>query len=495
MRWGMKIRTTKTKSGAAAVQVVRSEYGKTIILHHVGSGNTVEEVSRLKQQAVLWLASYSRQQSFFSVSSSFDPLFSRYQYVGNRYTLLYATLRQVIDRIGFSALDNPLLFDLVLMRVIEPTSKLQSVALLSQYFNIHYDISSVYKQLKHIALLQDAVSSLLISFAKTHLHFDFSFVLYDVTTLYFESFTPDELRACGFSKDNKSNQPQIVVGLLVTSDGFPLSYNVFPGNTFEGHTMIPIITTLVKKYAIKSLTVIADSAMLSDANIASLEEESIHYIVGARLGYLSLSRVQDIVANLKNIDRASIRIPYKNSSLICDFSSKRYAKDKYETEKYIQKARDIIEKKAIVKRHKFLLGKQGELVINQPLIDRTTLLWGIKGYATDLDIPNDDIITKYHSLWNVEKSFRMTKSDLLARPIYHFKTTSITAHLLICVMALAVGKYFELTSKQTLRTILEKLKRVPDARIVDKETKEEAWWRAEIPGDTKELLEILKITY
>ena len=107
-------------------------------------------------------------------------------------------------------------------------------------------------------------------------------------------------------------------------------------------------------------------------------------------------------------------------------------------------------------------------MINQPLIDRTTLLWGIKGYATDLPIPNDDIITKYHSLWNVERSFRMTKSDLLARPIYHFKTTSITAHLLICIMALAVGKYLELTSKQTLRTILKKLKQVSDAHIVDK---------------------------
>ena len=121
-----------------------------------------------------------------------------------------------------------------------------------------------------------------------------------------------------------------------------------------------------------------------------------------------------------------------------------------------KKAHDIIEKKMAVKRHKFLSGKQGEFVINQPLIDRTTLLWGIKGYATDLPIPNDDIITKYHSLWNVERSFRMTKSDLLARPIYHFKTTSITAHLLICIMALAVGKYLELTSKQTLRTILKK---------------------------------------
>ena len=401
----------------------------------------------------------------------------------------------MLDHLGFSSLNNPILLDLVLMRVIEPTSKLQSVALLSQYFNIHYDISSVYKQLKHIALLQDAVSSLLISFARTHLHFDFSFVLYDVTTLYFESFTPDELRACGFSKDNKANQPQVVVGLLVNSEGFPLSYNVFPGNTFEGHTMIPIITKFVKKYAIKSLTVIADSAMLSDANIESLEKESIHYIVGARLGYLSLSRVQDIVKHIKNTDHASVRIPHKNSSLICDFSSKRYAKDKYETEKYVQKAHDIIEKKMAVKRHKFLSGKQGEFVINQPLIDRTTLLWGIKGYATDLPIPNDDIITKYHSLWNVERSFRMTKSDLLARPIYHFKTTSITAHLLICIMALAVGKYLELTSKQTLRTILKKLKQVSDAHIVDKKTGEEAEWRAEIPGDTKELLEILQATY
>lgn len=224
----MRIRTTKTGSLSTAVQVVRYERGKTVILKHIGSSKIPSEVSRLKEVGREWIESFTHQQSFFGKEPTFDPLFSKYRYLGFRCNFLYETLSRVFKLFGFEILGDKLLLDLVLIRIVEPSSKLRSQKLLSELFGISYDLTSIYKSLKGIASLKDKVEESLVNFARKNLSFDFSFVLYDVTTLYFESFTNDELRKSGFSKDNKANQPQIVIGLLVNRDGFPLSFNVFP---------------------------------------------------------------------------------------------------------------------------------------------------------------------------------------------------------------------------------------------------------------------------
>ena len=477
------------------MQVVRYDHGTTIVLRHIGSSSRMQEIARLHQQALEWIGAHSGQQSFFPLASSFDPILSQYRYLGVKYTLLYDAVRQGIEALGFVALNDPLLLDLVLMRVVEPASKRHSIQLLSSYFGISREITTVYRRLPQISSLKDQAESLLVSFARKHLHFDFSFVLYDVTTLYFESFTTDELRTCGFSKDNKANQPQVVVGLLVNTDGFPLSYDVFSGRTFEGHTIIPVITALVRKYAITSLTVVADAAMLSEANIAALEQAKVSYIVGARLGYLSRAQVDMIATTLQERDQATIRTPYAGHTLVCDFSSSRYTKDKRDTETYVAKAQAILDGKTAMKRHRFLSGTTGTYTLNQPLIDRTKRLWGIKGYVTNVDIPDAQIITAYRNLWRVEQSFRMAKSDLLTRPVYHTKEKAIKAHLLICILALAVGKYLEWKSHQSLKHMIETFKAIPDARIVNKTTGEETGWRAELPDHAKQVLTDLGVTY
>ena len=320
----MRIRKTKTKSGATAVQVVTSHYGQTIVLKHVGSAKTPEELHHLWEDARSWMLMTTKQQSFFKAESSFDPLMSQYRYIGTRYTLLYETISSILVTLGFSRLADPLFLDLVLMRVVEPGSKRESVRRLAKLFDISYDLTRVYKHLLSIARRKNDVEALLVTFAQEKLHADFSFVLYDVTTLYFESFTPEELKQCGMSKDNKSTQPQIVVGLLVTSDGFPLTYDLFAGNTFEGHTMIPVVTRLVTRYHLTNLTVVADAAMLSEANIDALVAAGISYIVGARLGYLTLAQITDISRALSGRDTASVRKIIHGRTLICDFSKKRW---------------------------------------------------------------------------------------------------------------------------------------------------------------------------
>lgn len=495
----MRVRTTKTGSLATAVQVVRYEHGKTIVIRHFGSAKEADEITSLKQQASDWIIHTTRQQSFFPKEPSFDPLFTKYQHLGVRYNFLYEVLTQVFSLFDFERIDNKLLLDLVLVRIVEPASKLRSQRLLSELFGINYDLTLIYKSLKSISLLKESVEAKLINFARLKLNFDFSFVLYDVTTLYFESLKPDEeeegLRKHGFSKDNKPEQPQILIGLLVNGDGFPLSFSIFPGNKFEGHTLIPVLTTLKANYHIATLTVVADSAMLSEENIEALKRASLSFIVGARLGSVDLKTVMEISKELNHIDGATMRFTYHDKFLICAFSSKRYMKDKPDTEKQINKAQQIIDGKRQNKRLKFLTLEKTTQTINQKLINRTKLLWGIKGYFTDLPLSSETIIARYHNLWQVEKSFRMSKSDLLMRPVYHFRKETIEAHILICVMALAVAKFMEVKSGKSIKVILEVLKRVTDARVLHIATQEEALWRSVIPEEAKHILEALGITY
>jgi transposase len=467
----VRVRTTKTGSSSTAVQVVRYEYGKTIVVKHFGSAREKGEVLQLKREALDWITRTTHRQSFFPKEPSFDPLFTKYQHLGVKYTFLSEVLSQMFTVFGFDKLENKLLLDLVLIRIVEPSSKLRSRTLLSELFGRDYDLTFIYKSLKSFSLKKGDAEKMLIDFARDKLNFDFSFVLYDVTTLYFESFKQDEeeegLRKNGFSKDNKPEQPQIIIGLLVNGNGFPLTFSVFPGNKFEGHTLIPALSGLCQKYQIGTLTVVADSAMISEENIKALQNTKLSFIVGARLGYLNQDTVTSISQKLQQTDGAAMRLPWKRVFLICEFSSKRYAKDKSDTEKQITRAQLVLDGKRPTKRLKFLTGEKAAQILNQKLIDRTKLLWGIKGYFTDLALPDMEIIKRYHNLWQVEKSFRMSKSDLLMRPVYHFKKEAIEAHVLICVMALAVAKFMELKSGKSIRVILDALKKVTDARVLN----------------------------
>ena len=491
----MRIRTTKTKSKATAVQVVRYEQGRTIVLKHLGSASDPAKIAHLQEAARDWIIKFTQQQTFLQKESTFDPLLTKYQYLGVRYNFLYEILRKVFKLFSLDKLGNQLLLDLALVRIVEPASKLRSQKLLSEMFGVNYDLTFIYKGLKSIASLKDRVEGNLINFAQANLGFDFAFVLYDATTLYFESFTDDELRQCGFSKDNKLNQPQIVIGLLVGRDGFPLAFNIFPGNKFEGHTLIPTLTVLKAKYKISSLTVVADAAMLSEENIQAIKKAQLSYIVGARLGYLTVDIVKSISQSLDQSEGKTIRIPTSSGFLICDFSIKRYSKDKSDTEKQLTKARKVINGELTPKRYKFLTSLKMGFTINWKLLERTQLLWGIKGYYTDLSLPDQLIIDRYHDLWQVEKAFRMAKSDLLIRPIYHFKQTAIEAHILICVISLAVAKFMELKTGKSIRVLMDTFKKITDARVLNPTSGEEMLWRVNIPEEVKLILRNLGLTY
>jgi transposase len=183
------------------------------------------------------------------------------------------------------------------------------------YFGIRHRRQRYYETANQWLLLKEKVEAQTLQFAKKEYNFDFSLLFYDVTTLYFETFESDELRKTGFSKDSKSQQPQILVALMVTQDGFPISYEVFAGNTFEGHTMLPVIEAFIKKYKVPNFTVIADAAMISTTNIDALQKAGVHYIVGARLGNIPTQMLEIIDQSLSREDGKIIRIRTDNGFL------------------------------------------------------------------------------------------------------------------------------------------------------------------------------------
>lgn len=480
----LKIRVVNTGSLAKAVQVVRYQNNKRIVVKHFGSSHNEARLEELLSIANEWIKDFSGQLSFFEDSNSNTILHLNHcSFLGVYYTFFYELICKLQQQIGFSDLNQTLLNDLVMIRIFEPASKLRSIELFDTYFGIKHNRKSYYKLAPKWLSLKKDVESIVVKFAKATYAFTYDLLFYDVTTLYFETFEDDDLRKAGFSKDGKAQQPQILVALLVSKEGFPIGYEIFAGNTFEGHTIIPVIESFIKTHNVKQFTVIADAAMISTTNVEELRKHNINYIVGARLGNLPADLIENIDKSISRQDGQSIRLKTSNGYLICSYSTLRYRKDKYEMDKQIEKAKLVIEKPSKNKKVKFTKTTEEKLEINQDLIEKSKKLLGIKGYYTDIEediVSNRTIIERYHELYKIEQNFRVAKSDLETRPIFHFKEEPIRLHILICFMALVISKHIELKANTSIRRFITECKKITDARMLNKITNKEIRIRTEL---------------
>jgi len=495
----LKIREVKTGSGKIAVQVYYLHNRRRVIVKHLGSAMTIEELDTLKLQAQQFIEDYSNQKSLFPpLKSGAYSYLDQYECVGFFYRFFYDTIQRLIAQIGLDELLSSLFKDLVTIRILEPASKLRSIDLIQAYFGMQHRRQNYYKEAKKWISLKDEVLEKVNDFAQKEYGFDYSLIFYDVTTLYFETFEGDDLRKTGFSKDSKSQQPQILVGLMVSKEGFPLAFDIFPGNTFEGHTILPVVRAFILKNNVKRFTVVADAAMISADNIKELKAEGIHYIVGARLGNLPQSIFEEINAKIMREDGKTIRIKTDKGYLICSFSNTRYRKDKYEMDKQILKAQTIIKSPSKNTKAKFVKAHNEKLKINDDLIQKTTKLLGIKGYYTDMseqDISTSKVIERYHELYKVEQAFRVAKSDLETRPIFHFKEDPIKLHLLICFLALVISKHIEIKTGLSIKRFNTEVKKVADAKMVNKLTQKEVIVGGKLSETATELLSKLNLLH
>jgi len=492
-----KIRQIRYASKSVSIQVYKIEKRKRVIVRHIGTARNEQERIDLVQLADEFIERASKQLSLFQNEQT-NNIFNvnQTEFLGVHYTFLHELISKIITIIGFDKIKNTLLLDLVILRIIEPASKLRSIELLEEYFGIMHRRQRYYELAPHWLALKAKVEKIALDFAKDKYAFTFDLLFYDVTTLYFESFQEDELRKNGFSKDNKSQQPQVLVALMVTKEGFPIAYEVFAGNTFEGHTIIPTVKDFIKKNQVQEFTVVADAAMISAENIKALKENSINYIVGARLGNLSNALLKQLEQNLTRQDGNSVRIKTENGYLICNYSSVRYRKDKYEMEKQIKKAQYLIDHPAKNKKPKFTKLNGQKIELNKSLIDKTQKLLGVKGYYTNLEessVNNNTVIERYKELYKIEHAFRIAKSDLETRPIFHYKQEPIRLHVLICFMALVISKYLETQTISTIKRIIHEGKKITDARLHNKVTGAHMTVRATLTPQIMDILQKLDL--
>lgn len=464
----LKIRTTKTSNGNTSVQIVHYADRRVNIVKHIGTATHENEIGILKQQALVWIR--KEQKPLFE-----EKLIDENKIFNDQYTLkkvqlsfAYEVLNNLLKKFNFNLHTNYLIQNLVIAQILENGSKRHLIRFLEEQMSAHLNLTRVYEWFTQPREdLKDLILKETINIAKKEFDFDFSFVLYDVTTLYFESFKEYDFQKPGFSKDNKHNQPQIVIGLVVTKEGFPVHYEVFPGNTFEGHTFLSIVKDFKLKHDIKKLTVVADAAMFSKLNFEELKKEKINYIVGARLASQKQSILDQIETNLKKEDKAT----FKLHELIVEYSQKRFNKDKRELEKQVMKARAQSGKETTkIKKLKYLKNTESTFLVDEDLIIKNTKLLGVKGYVTDLDLPNTEIINYYHNLFKIEHAFRISKSDLEVRPIFHHKEESIKNHILLCFMALCISIYLELKNYMSIKEIVHQLKSVVEIHLESKIT-------------------------
>lgn len=303
----------------------------------------------------------------------------------------------IFDRIGFNTIQEPLFRHLVIARLAYPTSKLKTVDYLYRYQGMHIHEDTVYRFLDTLNELHKTIVEK-ISYEHTKKTIGaISVVFYDMTTLYFETEDEDDLRKIGFSKDGKFQCPQIMIGLLVGEGGYPIGYDIFEGNTFEGKTLVPILQKLQKKYGFKKPIVVADAAMLSKNTLEELIKEQYTFIIGARIKNESYALKKEILLAREKMHFGDVCAIVKEdgSQLIVSLSDTRARKDAYNREKGLKKLRlkvknGILTKDSITNRgyHKFLsLSQDVSVTIDEEKI-RDDAQWdGLKGYVTNTSLP------------------------------------------------------------------------------------------------------------
>ena len=427
-----------------------------MVLRSFGSFSTKTEEDILVAKAKQWInfklgtAEFDFSNSDVYLEQFFNSITSMKR-VG--YDLL---LGKIFDEIGFNKIKDEYFRELVLARLSFPKSKLKTTEYLFRYKDIDWDEDRLYRYLDKLHNKQKELVQQ-ISFKHTLglLNNNIGVVFYDVTTLYFEIDEEDELRKTGFSKEGKHQSPQIVLGLLVSKNGYPLAYEIFEGNKFEGHTMLPVIETFKSKYNLTQLIIIADSGLLSNANVNQLRARNYEFILGARIKNESRV-VQEKILSLKLSNGESAIIKKDGLKLIISYSEDRAKKDRYNREKGLRKLEKQIIRGRLTKANinnrgynKFLK-LEGEITV---IMDKEKVIedsrWdGLKGYLTNANLTKDQIIENYQHLWQIEKAFRISKTELKIRPIYHRLQRRIEAHICLSFTAYKVYKELERQLKE-----------------------------------------------
>ena len=450
----MFIRHKSNKSGSTSIQVIDKSSGKYKVLKTLGSSSDIFELELLCQKAQKAILELKQQKNLpfnqleeLQFADSFINYIQTLNLVGPE-----LLLGKIFDEIGFNQIEDELFRHLVITRLVYPVSKLKTVDYLFKYKGIELSVYSIYRYLDKLQKHQiDIVKQISLSHTLQLFNSKISVVFYDVTTLYFEAKDEDDFRKMGFSKDGKHQQPQIVLGLLVSEAGYPLDYDIFEGDKYEGDTMIPIIEHFVTKHKPEQLIVVADAGLLSNKNIQALISKQYQYILGARIKNENEVVKNQILAAKLNDKESIVLLRDDGSKLVLSFKKSRAVKDKQNRKKGLERLEKKVSTGKLSKQNinnkgynKYLkLEGETKISIDYNKYTEDSAWDGLKGYRTNTSLSKEDVIKQYHQLWAIEKTFRISKTDLEIRPIYHHLKRRIEAHICISFTACKIYKELE----------------------------------------------------
>jgi Transposase DDE domain len=464
------VRTVRTASGATAVQIVYSSRRGSRDIEHIGSAHDDAQLELLKAAARQRLAA-GQGELDLGLDVGADgggPL----PITSSRMGHLWDALAWAYQVLGFDG--DEVFRALVLARIIEPSSKVDSLRVLTEAGVSPPSYRTVNRRLPVFATeaWRQAVAAACAARAVLG---PASLVLYDVSTLYFETDTPDGFREPGFSKEGRLD-PQITIGLLTDAAGFPLMVHAFEGNKAETATMLPVITAFMEAHQLDDVTVVADAGMISDANKRAIEAAGLSFILGMRtpdVPYVVDQWRQDHPD--EEIPDGHILIqPWpagptdnrRDQTIYYQYRHARARRTLRGIDQQVAKAERAVAGQAPVKRNRFIHLFGGTKKVNRTLEAKARALAGLKGYVTNLDgVTAEFVIGAYHRLFQIEKSFRMSKHDLQARPVYHHKRDSIEAHLTVVFAALAVSRWIEQTTGWSIKKFVRTARRYRTIQI------------------------------
>lgn len=474
----MFVRRKVNKCGSFSVQVIDKSTGRYQVIKSVGVGRTEAELVRLEASARQFIKEKTgltqglfddedelKLETFVSSLSN-----AQLQVIGPE--LIFGTL---YERIGYNQIESEIFRHLVITRLFNPGSKLKTIDYLYRYQGVSYSISKIYRFLDNLCYrkgneeakckqegqdIKTLVEQISFEHTKAVLGGSVSVVFYDMTTLYFESGDEDDLRKTGFSKDGKHQCPQIFLGLLVSFGGNPIGYEIFEGNIYEGNTFIPLIRKMQDKYGLGKPVIVADSGLLSKQNIRSFIDDGYEFILGARPKN-EPEQIRRQILEMK-LAYGDVEVINKKDDirLIVSRSENRAKKDEFNRKRGLARLQKRVNSGKLTKAninskgYNKYLKMEGEVKISIDMdkFDADALWDGIKGYITNTKLDKKEVIASYRNLWFIERAFRMNKTDLEIRPIYHRLHNRIEGHICICFTAYTIMLELERILKKTNQT-------------------------------------------
>lgn len=369
---------------------------------------------------------------------------------------------------------------MIIDRLIKPKSKLKSFKNQNNYYELgEVELHHMYRSLDLLADNKDIIEKEVFLKNISLFNLQVNVVFYDVTTFYFESQKQDDLKDFGFSKDNKINEVQVVMGLLVDLEGRPIGFDIYPGNTFEGHTLEKALEKLKEKFNINKVVIVADKGLNSKINLKKIKLKGYDYIVSSKLRAMpkkikidaqNLSEYQPIYSedgnelfkykvieynnNVTEVINGKKEITHLKERIICTYSEKRAKKDKKDRVRFIEKAKELLDNpsKITSKRgaRKYIDTNIDCLGLNLEKIEDDSTWDGIYGIQTSTEnFSAKEITEAYHNLWKIEESFRVLKTNLETRPVYHWTPKRIKGHFVLCFLAFLLERTLELELKKS----------------------------------------------